>query len=202
MPDIAAHLLRALLLCAGLLGASEAMAQGGGWSGTGLPDLGKFKVDAAPVPTLQDLDSLDHAVNEAWSAMPLTQRHAMFVANRPTIYGGYEERPSTVFAPGEKLVTYVEPVGYAWTPTEGGYRFGITMDFAVKAPDGTILAGKEAFQAFTFTSRFKNREVFINVTLSVDGLKPGDYVLTYTLRDNGSAKTSRFSQPFTIAAKS
>ena len=201
MPNTAARLLRASLVCAGLTMAAGVMAQGGGWPGTGMPDLGKLKSDAAPAPTLKDIDALERALTDAWTAMPLTQRHALFVANRPTLYGGYEERSSSVFAPGEKLVTYVEPVGYTWTAVEGGYRFGITMDFAVKTRDGTILAGKDAFQAFTFTSHFRNREVFVNVTMALDGLNPGDYLLVYTLHDNGSAKASSFSQPFTIATK-
>lgn len=195
--------IAALLLCLGAFAPLEVTAaEGGSWSG-GKIEIGKPKA-ASPLaaPTLADIDALDRAVTDAWEKTPLTQRRAMFVSEKASLYGGYAERPSNAFAQGEKLLTYIEPVGYGWKPVENGaYRFGITLDFAVKGADGTLLARQEAFQTFDFTSRFKNREVFINVTMSLDGIQPGRYVLVYTLRDNASAETSRFEQPFTIAPK-
>lgn len=204
MASVARGLVVAMLIGVGSFGAAESRAgEGGAWSG-GRIEIGKPKA-AAPsgsaTPTLADIDALDRAVTDAWERMPLTQRRAMFVSEKSSLYGGYAERPSSVFAQGEKLLTYVEPVGYGWKPVENGaYRFGITLDFAVKGADGTLLARQEAFQTFAFTSGFKNREVFINVTMSLDGIQPGRYVLVYTLRDNASAETSSFEQPFTIVA--
>ena len=148
---------------------------------------------------LFEIEAIEASLAQAWERARLTQRHAFFVSERAELYGGYAERSSSTFAAEDKLVTYVEPVGYAWTPTpEGGYRFGFTLDFKVKTPDGKVLAGQDGFQAFRFTSRFKNREVFMNLTMSLTGIEPGSYVLVYTLHDQGSDKTSSFEQPFTI----
>jgi hypothetical protein len=191
----------AVLLGVWTLGPLEVQAGEGGSSSGGRIEFGKPAVGKA-APTLADIDALDRAVTDAWEQMALTQRRALFVSTPANLYGGYAARPSNVFAQGEKLLTYVEPVGYTWRPSEGGtYRFGLTLDFAVKTPGGKILGGQQAFQSFDFTSRFKNREVFVSVTMSLEGIEPGNYVLVYTLRDQGSAKTSSFEQPFTIAPK-
>ena len=36
--------------------------------------------------------------------------------------------------------------------------------------------------------------------IHIDGIKPGDYVLAYTLHDNVGSRTTRVQQPFTIKA--
>ena len=154
---------------------------------------------ASAAAGLAEIEAIEATLAQAWERAPLTQRHALFVSERAELYGGYAERPSSTFAADERLATYVEPVGYTWTPTpDGGYRFGFTLDFKVKTPDGTVLAGQDGFQTFRFTSRFRNREVFMNLTMSLAGIEAGSYVLAYTLHDQGSDKTSSFEQPFTI----
>ncbi|NEU11205.1 hypothetical protein G3T14_03560 [Methylobacterium sp. BTF04] len=190
-------------LVASLIVLSAVPASAEGWSfgkGDSAIQAGA-RAYAKPAATVQDIVLLERAVDDAWETMALTRRHALFVGKPASLYGGYEERPNSVFAPGEKLITYIEPMGYAWVPDGDGYRFGITMDFAVKSPSGEVLAKQDSFQTFSFSSRFKNREVFVNVTLALDGLPPGDYVAAYTLRDKGGPKSFSFDQPFTIAAK-
>lgn len=165
------------------------------------------KPAAAPVkpvaanasPTVQDIDALRKQVTDAWERMPLTQRRAIFVSRPPELYGDYAERPSSTFKAGEKLVTYVEPVGYTWKANGEMFDFGVAVDFVVKSPDGKILAGQESFAKFVKSSRAKLQEFMLTLTLSVDGAPPGKYVLEYKLRDIGSDKTSTFAQPFTIA---
>ena len=38
------------------------------------------------------------------------------------------------------------------------------------------------------------------LTLTIDDIAPGDYVLAYTLHDNVGGRTARVEQPFTIKA--
>ena len=148
---------------------------------------------------LRELDTLQRAVTDAWTRMPLTQRRAIFVAEKPELYGAYTERKSNVFAPGEPLVTYVEPVGYTWAAVaDGEVEFGVTVDFTLKTPDGKILGGQEGFANTVLRSRYKNQEFMLTLTLNASGLTAGDYVLAYTLHDRGSTKTSSFEQPFKI----
>ena len=51
-----------------------------------------------------------------------------------------------------------------------------------------------------FASHERKRELFFDVTMSVDGAPPGDYVLAYILHDLRSGRTTRIEQPFKIAA--
>lgn len=160
-----------------------------------------LSLGAAQEEALREIDALDAAVTQAWIKAPLTERRAMFVVNPVQTYGAWTARETNVFRPGEKLLTYVEPVGYVWRDGGGGwFSFGFTLDFKVKTPDGRILGGQDAFQRFEFKTQFKNREVFANLTMSLSGISDGDYVLVYTLRDIASDKVSSFEQPFKIAS--
>ena len=150
---------------------------------------------------VQEIDRLDQAVTDAWVKAPLTERRAIFVESPVETYGAWRERPDNVFKPGEDLLTYVEPVGYVWRDAgEGWFGFGFVMDFKVKTPDGRILGGQDAYKRFEFKTRYRNREVFINLKMSLSGIPAGDYVLVYTLHDLESEKSSSFEQPFRIAS--
>ncbi len=169
-----------------------------GW-GTPVAPTAKPAVAAAPSkPTLKDIDALQGAVTDAWEKMPLTQRHALLVTEKADIFGHFVARPTSEFKANEKLVTYVEPVGYVWTANGGGYDFGVSVDFAVKTPDGKILSGQDDFGKFAMTSNTKLQELMLNLTLSVDGAPPGNYILQYKIHDLHSDKISSFELPFSI----
>ena len=153
---------------------------------------------AAP-PTLAEIEAAENSLADLWSLLPYTARHVMFVSRKAGMYGDYELRSSNVFAPGEKLLTYLEPVGYAWkTLGPNSYGFGVTADFEIFTRSGKVLAGQKGFQKVDLTSHYRNREFFLSLTLSIDGLDPGDYVLAYTLHDNVSGQSTRLEQPFTV----
>ena len=155
---------------------------------------------AAGAQTLQDIERLDAAVVEAWQKTPLTIRRAVFVAERAQGFGQFVERKSNVFKANEKLVAYVEPVGYGWKPVgDGSFQFGFNVDFLVKSPGGKILAGEENFAKLVETIRAQNREFMLTLTMSVSGADPGDYILEYKLRDVASDKSAVVNLPFTIA---
>ena len=127
-------------------------------------------------------------------------RKAVFVAKHPDGFGQYAKRDNAVFKPGEKLVAYIEPVGYGWKDIGNGqYEFGFKVDFLIKSPDGKILAGQQDFADLKEISLARNREFMVVLTLNVSGAEPGDYVVEYTLRDRTSAKSTSFNLPFKIA---
>ena len=184
-------------LTLGLSGAVSAQT----W---GSPTAPAKPVAAAPAKTtgtttVKDIDALQKAVTDAWEKMPLTQRRAIFISRPADVYGDYAERASNVFKPGEKLVAYIEPIGYTWKANGDVYDFGVSVDFVVKSPEGKILAGQEGFGKFFKTSHAKLQEFMLTLTLSVDGAPPGKYVLEYKIKDNGSDKSSTVALPFTIA---
>ena len=157
-------------------------------------------IGTARAQTIQEIDKRDAAVVEAWNKTPLSVQHVVFVSQHPDGFGQYVARADNVFKPGEKLVTYAEPVGYAWQDVGNGqYQFGFDVDFLIKTPDGKILAGQQDFAKVSETSHARNREFNLTLTMAVNGAGPGDYVLEYKLHDHGSDKVATFDQPFKIA---
>jgi len=155
---------------------------------------------ASSAVTLDDIDALQQAVIDAWSKMPLTVRRVMFVTEKAPLLGAWSKRPTNVFKAGEKLLTYIELVGYTWKQQGSMLNFGATVDFVIKSPDGKILGGQENFAKLSLASRIKLQEFMINLTMSLDGIAPGKYVIEYTLHDLGGEKVVVVDQPFEIAA--
>lgn len=148
--------------------------------------------------TVADLEAQENATAAVWERLPFSSRHAMFVSRKANAYGDYEVRSSNVFEPGEELLTYLEPLGYAWAAKGDGYRFGVRVDFEILSTDGKVLGGQKEIAKQEFESHYRNREFFLNSTISLDGAPAGNYVLAYTLHDLANGRTSRVEQPFTI----
>src|SRR5215217_2820397 len=90
-------------------------------------------------------------------------------------YGVYEER-SNIFAPGETIVLYVEPVGFAHEQIideKGGgnnntmlYLMNMTADYEIAAANGTEFQLIEDVQVGNITSHRPNTEMFLTLTLA------------------------------------
>ena len=131
--------------------------------------------------------------------MPLTQRHALFVTDKAGLLRPLCRATDVrVQSRREAFVIYAEPVGYVWAANGDAYDFGVSVDFAVKSPDGKILSGQDGFGKFAMTSGSKLQEFMLNLTLSVDGAPPGNYLLQYKIHDLHSDKVSIFELPFSI----
>lgn len=147
-----------------------------------------------------ELARAEAAVVESWLKAPLGVRRAVFVSRSPEVFGIYEPRASNRFRAGETLLVYAEPVGYGWKPVGGNrVEFGFSVDFVVKGRDGVILGGREDFARLVLQSYNRNREFMLSLSVDVTGAPPGDYVLSFRLRDIASAKTATFELPFTAA---
>jgi hypothetical protein len=153
---------------------------------------------SAPAQDLAALDQAEAALVAAWNATPLAFRHALFV-NEAKGFGIYVERPN-VFKPGEPLLAYAEPVGYAWKDNgDGTYSFGFDIDLFVKNSAGEVVGSQEKFQQLKLSSHSRNREFMVTLTLTFDGAPAGDYVVEYRAHDLNSDKVGTISLPFTIA---
>src|SRR5215218_3609494 len=90
-------------------------------------------------------------------------------------YGVYEER-SNVFAPGETIVLYVEPVGFDHRQVldeEGNntttlYLINMTADYEIDSVNGTELQLLEDVPVGSITSHRPNTELFLTLTLTQD----------------------------------
>ena len=147
------------------------------------------------------LDRLNEAMEIAWDAAPLIVRKALYLEQKASGFGIYVERsaPAT-FRPGEKLFVYVEPVGYGYGRDAVGSRLvGFNVDFTLTDPDGKVLFSKDDFLQVGSPVRYKNREFFLNLTVNLTGLGPGNYVSKFRLRDQNSEKSAAFELPFSLA---
>jgi hypothetical protein len=152
--------------------------------------------------TVHGIEARQQAVVAAWQQTPLSVRRAMLVAVEAPLFGDYDARPTDKFQSGEPIIEYVEPVGYTWKPAEDGkVQFGVVVDLVVKTPGGKILGGKEHFIRYKAVSHARVQELMLNMTVHLNGLPPGDYILTFVIHDiNDLTRTSSVDQPITIAA--
>jgi hypothetical protein len=126
-------------------------------------------------------------------------------------YGVYEER-SNVFAPGETIVLYVEPVGFDHRQIidEGNnnnntlYLMNITADYKIASANGTELQLIEDMPpVVNITSHRQNTEMFLTLTLTQDvqSLPTGNYVITYSVTDEVSGESFELEKEITVAER-
>jgi hypothetical protein len=121
-------------------------------------------------------------------------------------YGVYEERSSNVFAPGETIVLYVEPVGFSHRQIldeEGNntlYLINMTAGYEIASANGTELQLIEDVPVVNVTSHRPNTEMFLTLTLTQDiqSLPAGDYVITYSVTDEVSGKSFQLEKEITV----
>jgi hypothetical protein len=152
---------------------------------------------ADPLDTLLKAETKTY---EAWGKLPLTERKVIFVTAPAAGYGMYEERTSTVFKQDEKIVTYVEPIGYGWkTLPNGMFEMNFTVDILIKDSEGTPVVEKKDFLKNVLQSHNAAMEMQLSFTLSLSGAPAGDYTLTYTIHDHSADQESSFDQTLTLA---
>ena len=130
-------------------------------------------------------------------------------------YGVYEER-SNIFAPGETIVLYVEPVGFAHKQIideERGsnnstmlYLINMTSDYKIAATNGTeielqLIEDKQGLR--NITSHRPNTEMYLTLTLTpeVQPLPIGSYVITYSVTDEISGESFELEKDITVAQR-
>ncbi len=117
-------------------------------------------------------------------------RKTVLVEQGASGWGVYTERKSNVYAPGEKILLYIEPGAFKYGGPEGRFDFGFTVDFRVSQPDGNILGGQDEFGKFPFQSLRPNTEIFLDLTLTLTGVPAGKYILKIAVHDMVSKEVS------------
>ena len=159
----------------------------------------KAEEQAAAGDTVGAHSTIRDAFGTFAATLPFTIGKAVFVSAPPEGYGMYTVRPEPSFKAGEPLISYVEPVGLTWRPTDGGLlESHFTVDLELLDPKGTVLAEQKAFGSFDFKGSVRNQEVFAKLTLNLSGPPAGDYVLRYRFRDAASGAVAISEQPFKI----
>lgn len=144
-------------------------------------------------------EKMRQSMNEATAEIPFNIRKAFFVSEKPLLFGNYARVKSNEFPVGSSLITYAEPVGLAWKPTDDGeVQSKFTVDFELRNPAGEILAVQKAFGNFKIESREPLFEIYTPLTLDVSAVPAGDYVLKYTFNDMNSKKSTDIEQRFKL----
>jgi hypothetical protein len=176
-------------------------------------------VTAANNMTIEDAKELYLSV---WNQTEFNATFSTFVEPFSAAgYGVYEER-SNIFAPGETIVLYVEPVGFAHEQVideEGGsnnntmlYLMNMTADYEIAAANGTELQLIEDVQVGSIISHRPNTEMFLTLTLTperfgiieafeVQPLPIGSYVITYSVTDEVSGESFQLEKDITVAER-
>ena len=134
-----------------------------------------------------------------WDRLPLDFRQIELVRGEPEGYGQIEPRADNVFAPGEEITVYVDPIGFGWREGENGWETDLAADFVLSTPEGRIIAGQKDFGEFRIRSPRRARESFLVVNYEFSGVPDGDYVLTTTVKDRIDEETASFELPITIS---
>lgn len=107
-------------------------------------------------------------------------------------YGVYEPHQSNVFAPGETIELYIEPVGYSFSRSQkdnNTYSIDFSADTVVSEPSGREVTALRGIPAGNMTTHHKNTEAYLVLTLTPSqGVPEGDYVITYIVKDNHTGK--------------
>ena len=138
------------------------------------------------------------ALFRVWKEAPMALPTATFVTAPADGFGIYTARDGNVFAVGEPLLIYLEPIGFDWKQQESLYTSLLTVDFDLTSPDGNVLAGQKGFGRFDFKSHVPNTEYMANLTLNVSGAPAGEYVLVLTVNDENGGGSAKVDMPFSI----
>lgn len=148
----------------------------------------------------EGLSSAYQALDAAWQQAPLSFAALAFTDGPSTGYGRYTPRADAVFAAGDTLTVYAEPVGFGHEETAEGYGVRLTAGFELLNTSGQVLAEQTGFADLRADSRNRLREFHATLSFAFEGLRPGDYRLVATLTDTVSGKTASGELPFTIRA--
>ncbi|MDQ0320384.1 hypothetical protein QO002_002522 [Pararhizobium capsulatum DSM 1112] len=146
-------------------------------------------------------DVMRGAVSDFSANLPFSIGKAVFVRSEPAGYAMYDTKDTSIFKPGETLVSYVEPIGLSWVPstTQGKIQTHFTVDFDILNKQGEVLASQKGFGNFTFNGYFRNQEIYATLSIDVTGAPAGDYILRFHFNDGNNKKTASVEQAFTIS---
>ena len=143
-------------------------------------------------------EAMATAMTKVWDQIPLTIQKAVFTAADPQGFGIYDRRDNDEYKSTQEIVIYTEPAGYGFGKDGDLYTISMDLDFVLKTKEGEELGGQKSFSQWNLKSRVPNREFMGKLTYTFEGIQPGDYVITTTVRDQNSDETTTFDMPFKI----
>lgn len=149
---------------------------------------------------LEALDEAHAAYLDLWQRMPLMLRRSALVQEPARGRGAYQERTEAIYAPGELIYLYVEPVGYGWRePAEGRFQTDFSVDVAINDRAGRTLIGQNGFDELRNLASARTAEFYANITYQFSRIPPGKYTLVTRLNDRVTSKSVTTEHDFEIA---
>jgi hypothetical protein len=147
--------------------------------------------------TVEAIEALDEALDTIWREAPLAFRKAV-VVNSSSGQGVYDERTNLTYRPDEKMMIYVEPIGFGYRDTGASSTIGFSADLAIENTTGQVLGEAKDLFSLSTPSRVKTREFGMTLSFGVPYLRPGEYKAIVTVDDQNSPKTGTFEVMFNI----
>jgi hypothetical protein len=132
---------------------------------------------------------------KVWDTLEFEPRDVTFVNESATIGNGQYQEHSNVFAPGESMVLYVQPIGFGHKQIQGEngqklFLMNFTADIIISMKNGTLVGGGRDISLSQPISHYRNTELFITLTVTQTNPFPaGDYVIKYTVTDQIKGKS-------------
>lgn len=152
---------------------------------------------------LQAYDKAQDALQMIWDRLGLRVKNVALVQQKATGYGLSIPRANNVFVKQGKdlapIYIYMELLGYRTSPLAGGkYKFGVSVDLDILSPQGKVLLSKQGFARQEMVSRRRNREFFLNLTITLGNAPTGKFILRPTVHDLGGAGQASMDIPIEI----
>jgi len=141
---------------------------------------------------------------KVWDTLEFQPLVATFVNASSRIATGVYQEHSNVFAPGETILLYLQPIGFGAKEIQGpkgekSYLINFTADVALSR-GGEILASATNLGGVQIISHIRNTELFTTVSVTQTNPFPtGDYSIKYTLNDKITGKKFELTKNITIA---
>ncbi len=148
----------------------------------------------ATAETVARVQAAQAALDAAWDESTVIAFGTVALVEKTAEgFGLYVPRDNALYRVGTPIMIYAEPIGYAFGKTDDGqYKFGFDVNLIVQTAAGETLGNVEGILNMGETSRYPNKEFNANLTYNLEGLPPGNYVLTTELKDQNSTRTGSF----------
>lgn len=138
-------------------------------------------------------------LDKLWNAPGLHFGTLVLTQSEPTGYGAYVQRADNVYAQGEPILIYAEPMGYGFGALDDGRNeIAFDIDLKVLGTDGEVLADAPGIMNLAYASHGTPHEFMANITYNLDGIPPGTYTLDTTFRDRHAEQSASFTNEIVI----
>ena len=160
----------------------------------------------ASTPNIVKYETAREQFLKVWDQLEFEPLVATFVNASDVIGNGQYQEHSNVFAPGEEIVLYVQPIGFGHKQIQGQngeklYLMNFTADIVLSTKNGTIVGGGQDIPISKLISHYRNIDLFATLTLTLppDPSIKGDYLAKYTLNDQTTGKSFDITKDATIS---